>query len=298
MMKIDIDESSGFCWGVVGTVDAVEKTLEANQDKDIYILGQIIHNPKETNRLAEKGLKTISHNDLINIDKEKSIVIIRAHGEPPSTFKYLNDLNLKIIDATCPLVTVLQKKIKKYFDLGYQLVIYGKKEHAEVIGLRGFCNDKCIVVRSADEALDKVDLSRRTVLFSQTTMDKNGFREIKKALSNKALDFTDGGNIDELFTAKNSICKFVSSREKGLSDFASSHDLILFVAGRNSSNAKSLFNKCHSVNNNTYFIEDVSEINNEWFFNAHNIGITGATSTPQWYMEFVRTEILKIYDYD
>jgi 4-hydroxy-3-methylbut-2-enyl diphosphate reductase len=298
MMTIDIDESSGFCWGVVGTVDTVEKTLEENKDKDIYILGQIIHNPKETNRLAEKGLKTITHDDLKNIDREKSIVIIRAHGEPPSTFKYLNDLNLKIIDATCPLVTVLQKKIKKYYDLGYQIVIYGKKEHAEVIGLRGFCNDECIVVRSAEEANEKVDFTRKTVLFSQTTMDKKGFQQIKNGLIDKSLEYKDGGEIDDVFTAKNSICKFVSSREKGLTDFASAHELIVFVAGKNSSNAKSLYNKCYSVNNNTHFVEDVSEIDAEWFNNVHKVGITGATSTPQWYMELVKSEILKKFSND
>jgi 4-hydroxy-3-methylbut-2-en-1-yl diphosphate reductase len=295
MITIDIDESSGFCWGVVGTVDAVEETLGQNKDKDVYILGQIIHNPKETNRLAKRGLKTITHKDLDSIDKNRSIVIIRAHGEPPSTFKYLNELGLNIIDATCPLVTVLQKKIKKYFDMGYQIVIYGKKEHAEVIGLRGFCNDECIVVRSAEEALETVDLEKKTILFSQTTMDKNGFLEIKKALTEKAKEIIDGIAIDDVFISKNSICKFVSSREKGLTDFASAHDLILFVAGKNSSNAKSLFNKCHSINPNTKFIEDVSEIDPVWFKNAERIGITGATSTPQWYMELVKEEIQNNY---
>ncbi len=296
MRDIHIDESSGFCWGVVRTVEAVEKTLEDNKDKDIYILGQIIHNPKETSRLAAKGLKTITHEDLENINKEGSIVIIRAHGEPPSTFNYLNKLEFKIIDATCPLVTVLQKKIKKYYDLGYQIVIYGKREHAEVIGLRGFCNDECIVVRSAEDALQHIDLTRKTVLFSQTTMDKKGFQEIKSALSDKAMNITEGEIINDLFTAKNSICKFVSSREKGLTNFASAHELILFVAGKNSSNAKSLYNKCLSTNKNTHFIEDVSEIDPKWFDNIQKIGITGATSTPQWYMEYVRSEILEKFN--
>lgn len=293
--EIDIDADSGFCWGVVRTVDTVEKTLAENPGKQVFILGQIIHNPKEIDRLAKIGLKTISHDDLINIDKERSIVIIRAHGEPPSTYEKMDDIEILKIDATCPLVTVLQKKIKKYYDMGFQIVIYGKKQHAEVIGLRGFCNDECVVVRSAEEALERVDLNKKTVLFSQTTMDKDGFNEIKVALENKAKEFESHDNMYERFISKNSICKFVSGRESDLNEFASKHDLILFVAGKSSSNAKSLFNKCKSINDNTHFIEDIAEIEHEWIKDSQRIGITGATSTPQWYMEYVRSEIKNKY---
>lgn len=295
MIEINIDQESGFCWGVVGTVETVEKILADNIDKDIYILGQIIHNPKEIQRLAKKGLKTISHSDLKNIDNKNTLVIIRAHGEPPATYQYLKELELCTIDATCPLVTVLQKKIKKYYDLGYQIVIYGKKEHAEIVGLRGFCKDECIVVRSAEEAKEKVIFDRKTIFFSQTTMDKNGFKEIKNILKEKANKFYGVETNDNNFISNNSICKFVSGREKGLTDFALNNDLILFVAGKNSSNAKSLFNKCKSVNSNTHFIEDISEIDAEWIKNSKKIGITGATSTPQWYLKHVKSEIERKY---
>lgn len=288
--EINIDKNSGFCWGVVRTVEIVEKTLAENQDKDIYILGQIIHNPKEIERLSKKGLKTITHKDLHKIDNNDSIIIIRAHGEPPSTFQYLDNIGLMTIDATCPLVNVLQKKVKKYFDLGYQIVIYGKREHAEVVGLRGFCCDKCIVVRSAEEALERVDLNKKTILFSQTTMDKSGFNEIKNALEQRINEIITE-DPDEHFVSENSICRFVSDRENGFKDFASDHDLILFVAGKSSSNAKSLYNKCRSINEHTHFIEDTTEIDPQWIENASRIGITGATSTPQWYMEHVKNEI-------
>jgi 4-hydroxy-3-methylbut-2-enyl diphosphate reductase len=295
-MKINIDESAGFCWGVVRTVDIAEETLKNQGQKNVYILGQIIHNPNEISRLETKGLKTISHSDLEDIASQDAKVIIRAHGEPPSTYKRAAELGIDIIDATCPLVTSLQKRIRKYYENGWQIVIFGKPNHAEIIGIRGVCNDECIVVHSVDEAIEKVKLDKKTILFSQTTMDKPTFYKIKEVLEQRAVDFVSGGDISELFLAKDSICKAVSGREEPLREFASTNDIILFVAGRHSSNGKSLFHFCQEVNQRTYFIEDISEIDYDWFEGVDTIGITGATSTPKWYMDLVKREIEKWYE--
>lgn len=292
-MVISIDESSGFCWGVVRTIDIVEETIASNQNSNIYILGQVIHNPRETDRLEAKGLKTIQVEDLPDLAGTDSKVIIRAHGEPPSTYNIAKRFGIELIDATCPLVKTLQKRIRKSHSEGYQIVIFGKKEHSEVIGLRGCCNDDCIVVRSVEEAVEKVESNRKTMLFSQTTMDKPTFYKIKEALENKLKDnFVDNPHIPD-FQAKDTICKYVYGREEKLIQFAKSNDVVLFVAGRNSSNGKSLYNVCLSANPKTYFIEDISELKFSWLENINNLGISGATSTPQWYLEFVKNEIEK-----
>lgn len=286
-MKVSIDKSAGFCWGVVRTIDIAEKSL--SDEKEVYVLGSIIHNPKEINRLKNIGLHTVDHEELPELTEKNAKVIIRAHGEPPSTYKKIKDLGIELIDATCPLVTALQKRVHKYYKLGYQIVIYGKREHAEVIGLRGVCNDECIVVRDVDDALEKVDKSKKTILFSQTTMDKRVFEKIEQALNKTLRDFNS--DLDEEFTSRDTICKYVWGREEKLAEFARANDAILFVAGRRSSNGKSLFNFCKIQNDATYFIEDVSEIDYDWFVGAENIGVTGATSTPQWYLKLVKEEL-------
>lgn len=288
-MRITIDESSGFCWGVVRTIEIVEEILQ--KENNVFVLGNIIHNPREIERLEKKGLKTISHEDLSKIAAQKPKVIIRAHGEPPSTYLLAKKLGIELIDATCPLVTALQKRVKKFYKQGYQIVILGKKEHAEIIGIRGVCNDECIVVRSVEEAIEKVDLKRKTVLFSQTTMDKATFYKIKDVLEKHSIELINGSEIDKHFIAKDTICKYVADREDTLRKFASENDIIIFVAGRDSSNGRSLFKVCNSVNQNTYFIEDICEIDYSWLDNVENIGITGATSTPQWYLEKVKIEL-------
>lgn len=293
-MKVTIDPSSGFCWGVVRTVEIAEDTLNTSGSKDVYILGQIIHNPKETDRLEQKGLKTISINDLDKLDPEKSNVLIRAHGEPPSTYEKAKNAGFSLIDATCPLVTALQNRVIKFYQDGYQIVIFGKKEHAEVIGLRGVCNDECVVVKTVEETLEKVDFSKKTVLISQTTMDKPTFYAIKDAIEKRVSELIDAGEIKDNFVAKDTLCRAVYGREDKLKEFASNNDLMIFVAGKNSSNGKSLFNVCKLSNPNSYFIEDVSEIQKEWLSEVKSIGITGATSTPQWYMELVKAELEKI----
>lgn len=291
-MKVNIDKNSGFCWGVVRAVDIAETEL-AKSGK-LYSLGDIIHNPMEIERLADKGLRTISHDGLQNISDAK--VLIRAHGEPPSTFEMAKKYNLEIIDATCPVVSKLQERIKKFYDEHYQVVIFGKKDHAEVIGLRGVCNDEAIVVKSVEEALEKVDFSRKTVLFSQTTMDKPTFYAIKEALSTKVKDLIVGTmeEIAKTFLAKDTICGQVSGRDKKLREFASQNDVMVFVAGKTSSNGKVLFEICKEANPNSHFVENEAELDCRWFESVENVGVTGSTSTPQWLMEKVRDKILDL----
>ena len=293
-MIVTIDKSSGFCWGVVRTVEKAEETLQKANGARVYILGQIIHNPKETERLERKGLRTISRQDLNNIDSKTSKVLIRAHGEPPDTYRQAKELGIDLIDATCPLVTSLQKRVYNYYKEDYQIVIFGKHEHAEVIGLRGVCNDECIVVKSVEEVNDKVDFTKKTVLISQTTMDKPSFYRIKEAIERKvALVIEDGENPADRFQAKDTLCKAVYGREDKLKEFAAQNDVVFFVAGKNSSNGKNLYQVCLNENPRTYFIEDIEEIDFKWLDEAHTVGITGATSTPQWYLGEVKEFIEK-----
>jgi len=296
-MSVTIDKYSGFCWGVVRTVEIAEESLE--QDEKVYVLGHIIHNPKEIQRLESKGLETITIDDfpkIAQIGKQTGIqpkVLIRAHGEPPETYRRALELGIEIIDATCPVVTKLQERVRKFFDQGYQIVIFGKSDHAEVLGVRGVCRDQCIVVLTVNEAMSLVNLEKKTVLFSQTTMDRPTFLEIKEALQDRIKEFivdTMEGIATE-FHAKDTICGQVSGREDMLKKYASDHDVIVFVAGKASSNGKVLYDVCREVNPQTYFIEDISEIDPSWFVGVSKVGITGATSTPQWYMNHVREHL-------
>lgn len=286
-MIINIDESAGFCWGVVRTVDIAEKILKEN--KNVYILGQIIHNPKESERLAELGLKTIYIDDFERLANSNAVVIIRAHGEPPSTYQKAKKNKIIIIDATCPLVRALQKRVAKYYSLGYQIVILGKKDHAEVIGLRGVCQDQCIVVNSVDDAVNNIDFSKKTVLLSQTTKDKSTFYLIKEELEKRFEALND--NQKNNFIANDTICKYVANREDSLRLFAKENDIVVFVAGKNSSNANMLFKICSQTNSNSFFIEDYNEIDFQWFDNCSTIGITGATSTPQWFLQYIKSKL-------
>lgn len=290
---IHIDEFSGFCWGVVKTVNTVEKQLKEKSKDNLYILGEIIHNPKEIERLENEGLQTISLNEMGTIDPDNSLVVIRAHGEPPSTYEKADSLKIELVDATCPLVKALQHQLVKYYNQGYQTVIYGKRDHAEVIGLRGVCNDDCIVVKSPDEAVEKVNFDKKVILLSQTTMDKPTFDKIAQALEKKAqeLNKTRTENNKAEFRHRNTICKYVSDREDNLTKFSKQHDIIIFVAGKNSSNGKSLYHICLNANIHTYFIENYEEIDFNWFKNSPKIGITGATSTPQWYLQYIKEQL-------
>lgn len=291
MLKVTIDESSGFCWGVIRTIEMAEHELSNNGD--LYSLGDIIHNPMEIERLGQKGLKAISVKELKGI--KNSRVLIRAHGEPASTYQIARDNNIEIIDATCPVVTKVQERIRKFYDDGYQIVIFGKKEHAEVMGLVGQTDEEAVVIRTIDE-IDKVDLSRKTVLFSQTTMDKPAFHRLKDALKGKIDELIVATMEDEAvdFHAKDTICGQVSGRDKKLKQFASDNDVVVFVAGRKSSNGKVLYSICKEVNERTHFVEYESEIDFSWFDDAETVGITGATSTPQWLMEKVKQHITTV----
>lgn len=289
-MIVSIDKTAGFCWGVVRTIDIAEKSLQG--ESKLFSLGDIIHNPVEIERMHELGLETISVNDLEKVN-DGTKVLIRAHGEPPSTFQKAKYLGIELIDATCPVVTKLQERIKKFYDQGYQVVVFGKKDHAEVIGLRGVTNDSCIVIKTVEEAMNQIDLTRKTVLFSQTTMDKPTFYKIKEILETKISDLIVD-SFEELaieFHAKNTICGQVSGREKKLTAFAASNDIMIFVAGRKSSNGKVLFDVCKRANAQSYFIEQEEELEDSWFQRVTRVGISGATSTPQWLMERIKNYI-------
>ena len=294
-MNVTIDKSAGFCWGVVRTIDIAESELASLREGEVlYCLGDIIHNPMEIRRLEDKGLKTISHADLSNIRKGK--VLIRAHGEPPSTYAWARQAGVELIDATCPVVWKVQERIRKFFDQGYQVVIYGKQNHAEVVGLVGQTNGQAIVIKSLDE-IDKVDLSRKTVLFSQTTMDKGTFHRLKEEFQKRIRELVVDSFDEEAseFHAKDTICGQVSGRDKKLREFAGQNDLVIFVAGRNSSNGKVLYHICREANPRTYFVEGESELRPEWFRDVERIGISGATSTPQWLMERVKGRIEEMF---
>lgn len=290
-MKVAIDRSAGFCWGVIRTIDIAESELQNLEPGErLYVLGDIIHNPMEIARLEKKGLRTINHETLPQIRDGK--VLIRAHGEPPSTFENAARAGVPIIDATCPVVWKVQERIRKFYLNGYQVVIYGKKDHAEVVGLVGQTNGEAIVIRSLEE-IDKVDLNRKTVLFSQTTMDKETFYRLKEEFQKRIRELVIDSFDEEAreFHAKDTICGQVFGRDKKLREFAAQNDIMVFVAGRNSSNGKVLFHICQEANPRTYFVETERELDPRWFEGVRSVGISGATSTPQWLMERIKQKI-------
>jgi 4-hydroxy-3-methylbut-2-en-1-yl diphosphate reductase len=294
-MKVSVDKSSGFCWGVVRTVDIAESVLkEIPEGENLYCLGEIIHNPMEIERLEKLGLKTISHADLPNM--RGKTVLIRAHGEPPSTFELAKQHDINLVDATCPVVWKVQERIRIFYDKGYQVVIYGKIDHAEVVGLVGHTNGEAIVIKSVAE-IDKLDLNRKTVLFSQTTMDKETFYKLKEELSKrvKELEIDTFEEQAREFHAKDTICGQVFGRDKKLREFAQQNEIMIFVAGRHSSNGKVLYNICREANPRTHFVEMEKELEPQWFNGVETVGISGATSTPQWLMERIKTHIEQTY---
>ena len=295
-MNVTVDKSSGFCWGVVRTVDIAESVLKEIPKGDfLYCLGEIIHNPMEIERLEKLGLKTITHADLPML--RGKTVLIRAHGEPPSTFETALLHGINLVDATCPVVWKVQERIRIFYEKGFQVVIYGKKDHAEVIGLIGHTNGEAIVIKSVEE-IDKLDLTRKTVLFSQTTMDKETFYKLKEELSKRVKDL----EIDSFeaqaseFHAKDTICGQVFGRDKKLREFAAQNEIMIFAAGRHSSNGKVLYNICREANPRTYFVEMEQELQPEWFEGVETVGISGATSTPQWLMERIKVYIEEHYN--
>jgi len=288
MLKVTVDRNSGFCWGVVRTIDIAEEQMQ--EERELYSLGPVIHNPVEIERLRVKGLTPIAHEDLPRLSGKR--VLIRAHGEPPETYARAKELGITLIDATCPVVTKVQERIRKFYDNGYQIVIFGKKDHAEVIGLVGQTDGQAVVIKSVDE-ISHVDLKRKTVLFSQTTMDKPTFYDIARVMREKIADVVIGTFEESAvdFHAKDTICGQVAGRDKKLREYAASNDVMVFVAGRNSSNGKVLYDICREANPRSFFIEQENELQREWFAGAATVGISGATSTPQWLMERVQRAI-------
>ncbi len=284
-VKIEIDNDSGFCFGVVTAIKKAEEEL--TKSGKLYCLGDIVHNSDEVERLRNKGLITITHEEMAKLHDVK--VLLRAHGEPPSTYELAKKNNIEIIDATCPVVLQLQRRIKATFDnpeINSQIVIYGKNGHAEVNGLVGQTSGKAIVVENTSQ-LDKVDFSKNITLYSQTTKSLQGFSEMREEISRRKQS-------DTTFNFYDTICRQVANRVEKLKTFAVSHELILFVSGKKSSNGKILFHECLNVNPNTHLISNESEISDEWICGAKSIGICGATSTPRWLMEKVKEKVSTI----
>ncbi|HOO83818.1 MAG TPA: 4-hydroxy-3-methylbut-2-enyl diphosphate reductase [Prolixibacteraceae bacterium] len=280
-MHIEIDNKSGFCFGVQRAIAKAEELIENGET--ITCLGEMVHNHEEVERLEKLGMKTIEIEQLSQ--QNNQTILIRSHGEPPSTYQNLNKNNNKIIDATCPVVLKLQQRIKNSFEqiqkTNGQLLIYGKKGHAEVIGLNGQTGNKAIIVSSVDD-LKQIDFSRPIEMYSQTTMPLSGFNIIKEAINKQALNKV---------TYHDTICRQVANRVPHISEFAKKFDIILFVSGKKSSNGKLLFDECKKNNPRSYFISSASELDSSWFRDAKSIGICGATSTPQWLMEQVKNAL-------
>ena len=282
MIQIEIDNGSGFCFGVTTAIKKAEEELA--QGKTLYCLGDIVH--MECERLREMGLITINHEEMKQLHDVK--VLLRAHGEPPETYELARRNHIEIIDATCPVVLQLQKRIKTQYDesADKQIVIFGKKGHAEVLGLVGQTQSNAIVIESFDE-VTKLDFTRDIYLYSQTTKSLDEFHRI--------IDYIQSHiSPDATFQSFDTICRNVANRMPNISQFATRHDLILFVCGRKSSNGKVLFNECLRVNPNTHLIEDPQEIDPAWLDGIHTVGICGATSTPRWLMEQCRDAILQM----
>jgi 4-hydroxy-3-methylbut-2-en-1-yl diphosphate reductase len=278
-MKITIDPQSGFCFGVVFAIKAAEEELE--RSGQLYCLGDIVHNNQEVERLNRKGLKVIDHKQLKDLHDCK--VLIRAHGEPPETYSIALKNNIELIDASCPVVLRLQNSIRKGFEEAHndngQIVIYGKKGHAEVNGLVGQTIGNAVIITNESD-LDKIDYHRPVYLYSQTTMSMEVFRRIVEEIRRRA---GESGNLIH-FIPNDSICRQVSNREIRVKLFAAQHDVIIFVSDKKSSNGTFLYSVCLSVNTQTYFISGKNELRKEWFLNADTVGISGATSTPKWVM--------------
>lgn len=284
-MKISIEEKSGFCFGVTRVIKMAEEILDRGEK--LYCLGQIVHNEKEVQRLIDKGLVFIENEDLLKIKNAK--VLIRAHGEPPATYALSRENDLELIDGTCPIVLTLQKKIRKAYEMAdpakNRIIIYGKENHPEVRGLKGQTENKAAIVRSCDEVGELKGLES-VHLFSQTTMDTEGFKKIDKYLRK----WQEEGGKKEL-NVQNTICSHISNRQPGIIQFAHENELIIFVAGKKSSNGQVLFNICKNENENCYFVSGEDEIKSEWIKDVNSVGVCGATSTPRWLLEQIAAKI-------
>jgi 4-hydroxy-3-methylbut-2-enyl diphosphate reductase len=302
MLTVDIDSNSGFCAGVIRAISKAEEFLSGKEGSDkshLYSLGAIVHNDSELERLSRQGLVTIDKEDLEEmVNAQGETLLIRAHGEPPQTYVTAENLGFRIIDCTCPVVLKLQQRIREAHDRQKaegtgQIIIFGKIGHAEVLGLVGQTEGNAIVVEDMPMLLSAIEkgeisLDIPTEVFSQTTKSPSEYEKICSRLSEM---------ITGTFHAHNTICSQVATRHERLSDFALSHDIIIFVAGKASSNGKVLCDLCKSLNIRTYHIDSVSEIKRDWFRADDKVGVCGATSTPKWLLEEVAANILDLNKY-
>lgn len=293
-MRITIDHDSGFCFGVVFAIQMAEAELDAGGS--LYCLGDIVHNNKEVERLSRKGLKIINHDQLRELRDCK--VLIRAHGEPPETYRIAIQNNIELVDASCPVVLKLQNRVRtSYEDIlknGGQIVIYGEKGHAEVNGLVGQTGGRALILTSVQD-LEKIDFKRPVYLFSQTTKSTEGFNHLRQLIEERVRE-AKGYLETEDFVANDTICRQVSNREPKLEQFAGDHQVIIFVSGKKSSNGKVLYGVCKAVNPRTHFVSEISDIQSEWFDGADSVGICGATSTPMWLMQDVADHLEKMQE--
>jgi 4-hydroxy-3-methylbut-2-enyl diphosphate reductase len=278
-LQVHVDTHSGFCFGVVYAVEMAEEILD--DQGYLFCLGDIVHNEAEVARLAKKGLKIIDHGDLYGLRNEK--VLIRAHGEPPATYELAMKNNLTLIDASCPVVLKLQNRIKNSFDKQEKIYIYGKHGHAEIIGLLGQTNREAVVFENISE-LDLPSLPKSLTLYSQTTKSTDNFYKITNSLRQNGI----------AVNSNDTICRQVSNRDKEVRHFASQFDKVIFVSGSKSSNGKVLFKACLESNPNTYFVSTPDQVDPEWFNTGESVGICGATSTPMWLMELVKSHLLTL----
>ena len=291
-MIVEIDPNSGFCYGVVRAIHMAEKELQSGNT--LFSLGDIVHNEPEVARLNRSGMRTINHCDLAHLHNVK--ILIRAHGEPPETYRMAADNSISVVDATCPVVLNLQKKVHRAYLKSQknngQVVIYGKPHHAEVNGLVGQTQNTAIVINSVDE-IGQIDVTRPVYLFAQTTMTIEGLQCIRAAIEQKRSEQCTGDNIP--FQVNDTVCRHVSNRGPQLTDFARHHDVVVFVSGRKSSNGKALYEVCLKANPRTFLVTSPGDIDLKWFAGASTVGVCGATSTPRWLMEEVSDRILNSF---
>lgn len=282
-MYVEIDDKSGFCFGVVRAISEAERALAGNET--VYSLGDIVHNRIEVQRLEELGLHTVTHKDISRLSGER--LFIRAHGEPPTTFAYAREQGIEVIDATCPVVARLQRQVQEAHEqmraVGGQVVILGKRGHAEVVGLTGQVELPTVVIESEDD-LALIDFTRPVHFLSQTTQSIALFEKLAAEMRRRA---TDAAQV----VVEDTICRQVSNREQHLGDFAQRFDAVIFVCGRKSSNGKVLYEVCRAANAQTHTIEEPSELRAAWFEGVGSVGICGATSTPKWLMQQVAEKI-------
>jgi len=291
-MKISIDPKAGFCSGVKRVISLAEEELQ--QSGHLFCLGQVVHNEQEENRLKNLGLEIIDHNDFRKL--QNATVLIRAHGEPPETYEIAVQNNIRLIDGTCPIVIKLQKKIRKSFSESEnnegQIVIFGKKNHPEVLGLSGQTDNRAIIIENEND-LEKIDFRKPVSLFAQTTKSKEVFHEISGQIRQNMEEQAKPETSE--FCSTDSTCGQVTGRDENLRKFAKENDIIIFVAGKKSSNGHYLFEIVKAENNNAFYVDDPENIEESWFKEDQKVGVTGATSTPAWLLEEVASKIEKLF---